>query len=117
MAVGFEVDLAAGGVLGEGETEYEDLPTLDAVGAHAPVPEAEVELAVHGLGVGAVGVEELVGRAGLGDLLEVFGAVEAALAVALEALAGVGRAQCRVDGVVVMPTGRGSRGRRVGAGS
>lgn len=79
-----------GGVLGEGEGEYEDALAFDSVGDHPAVPEALVELVVDGLGVAAVGVEQLMGEGGLGDLLEVFGAVESAFGVAGFPEAGFG---------------------------
>lgn len=54
-----EVELVAGGLLGEGEAQEEQLLPFDAAGDHAAVPQAEVELAVDRLGVGAVRVDEL----------------------------------------------------------
>ncbi|MFE2127249.1 hypothetical protein [Streptomyces amritsarensis] len=107
-----EVELVAGGVLGEGEAQDEQLLAFDAVGDHAAVPEAEVELAVDRLGVGAVRLDELVGQGVLRDLLEVLGAVEATLAVALQWPAAVYTPQCAVlggggdadgDAIVVCP--------------
>lgn len=46
LGAAFEVDLVAGGVLGEGEAEDEDLLAVDAVCDQAAVPQAEVESAV-----------------------------------------------------------------------
>lgn len=84
----FVVDAAAGGVVGQGEAEDVDLLAFEAVGDHALVPQALVELVVDGFRIAAVGVGELVGAGVLGDLLEVFGAVEVPLCIARAPLAG-----------------------------
>ncbi|MEU6502647.1 hypothetical protein ABZ895_24175 [Streptomyces californicus] len=88
------------GVLSQDEAEHEDLLAFETVGDHASVPHALVELVVEGLSVAAVGVDELVGESGFGDLLKILGAMEVSLGVAGKAFASVG--------VVLGPIGRGA---------
>ncbi len=66
-----DVQPLTGGVLGQDEAEREHLLAIEAVGDQASVPHAPVELVEDGLGVTAVGVDELVGEGSFGDLLEV----------------------------------------------
>ncbi|NUH41282.1 hypothetical protein HUF15_31860 [Streptomyces samsunensis] len=74
--------------MSESEAQDEDSLAFEAVGDHALVPQASVELAVNGLGVASVGVDQLVGEGLFGDLLGGFGAMEVTLDIAEPPFAG-----------------------------
>ncbi|MER0480527.1 hypothetical protein ABR737_19665 [Streptomyces sp. Edi2] len=97
----FLVAGCAGGVLGGEEAEDDEALGFGAEGDHAAVPQGAVEWGEAGFGVFAVAVEGLVDGGVVGDLEEVFGAVEAGLGVAL-ALALCADGAGDADGLAVL---------------
>ncbi|MEU7292302.1 hypothetical protein AB0A76_03695 [Streptomyces exfoliatus] len=99
----------AGGVLGEEEAEDDEALGFGAVGDYAAAPQGAVELGEAGFGVFVAAVEALVGGGVVGDLQEVFGAVEASFGVALSfvAFAGGGDADGLAVGVGAARAGDG----------
>lgn len=93
----FLVQCAARGVLGEDETEGQELLGFDSVGDEASVPQGGVELRVARLGVAPVGVDELMSAGEFRYLLEVLGTMEAAFLVTFTGWSFTFSA-CRPDG-------------------